>query len=50
LSAVLRRGGEDVVEIAFDDVDVGGDRTEKVVSFAVGDVPSADCLLNFAWY
>ena len=30
-------------------MDVRGDGTEKVVSFAVGDVPSADCLLDFAW-
>ena len=40
---------EDVVKIALDDVDVGGDGTKKVVSFAVGDVPSANCLLDFAW-
>jgi len=44
-----RRGGEDVVEIALDDVDVRGDRTEKVISFAVGDVSSADCLLDLPW-
>jgi len=49
LSVVQKEVGKYIIEIAFDDVDVRGDRTEKVVCFAVCNVSSADCLLDFAW-
>jgi hypothetical protein len=39
-----------IVEIAFDDVNVRGDRTQKVVRFPVCDVSGTDDLLDFTWH
>jgi len=39
---------EYIIEIAFDDMNVGRDGSEKVVGFAVGDVACTYRLLYFA--
>ena len=43
-------GGRYIIEVAFDDVNVRRDGSEKVVCLSVGDVACAYCLLYFAWH